>query len=473
MGILKDLYDIAHNNSPDFDIDDVLGDDTSPISRVQPVSYDSIAKQAKNGVMQFPIIASRSISFEDMQMVSKACERNFASFLQVVFTMNQITSADNPQEFVNQYHQNMRNNIKGAGDLIGLVFNSADIPHEVRNQVMTALKEGSVSEDVMFELKTLDEKFTPINIKEIMLYEAQGGTPANAAQNAGEEENTDDNNGSGNNPNNGRHGPHGGRQNNNNGNNNRNGGNTTYNTSIKLGGGGGSKPYNPHHELKRIPDNVFVDNDAKKANELIPTLLRVRILKDMGDESKWIEFIVGVKAMIHPVDSKDMIDHVVEALRDRGKLFKFIRWTTGELSFFKDLIFNIDQAKRDVTEIKAGTASTWWRTLKNIKASRRFHKWTRTSPVLPNATLVMSMEEVDFIKANYSFDITEDAIAERIIESFSLLQFVIVDHAADVCYFYADGDDRYNVVTYKGLERENGNADKQFKEILSAVNKLR
>ena len=465
MGLLRDLFDIAHNNSPDFDPGDIFDDADSPVTKVRPVSYDSIAKQAKNGVMQFPIISSRSISFADMQMVSKACERNFASFLQVVFTMNQITNTDNPQEFVHQYHQNMRTNIKGAGDLIGLVFNSADIPHHVRNQVMTALQEGSVTEDVMFELKTLDEKFVPIDIKKVMLYEAQGGgRPSPGGRGRG-------NGGGGNNH---RHGNHHGGRNSNNNNNSSNRGGDTYNIKIGGGGGGGGKAYNPHQDPGNLlPKNLFVDNDAKKANELIPTLMRVRILKEMGDDSKWIEFVVGVKAMIHPVDSQDMIQHVVEALKERGKLFKFIRWTTGELSLLKDLIFNIDQAKKDVTEIKAGTASTWWRALKNIKASRRFHKWTRTDPVLPNATLVMSMEEVDYIKANYSFDIMDDDVAEKLIESFSLLQFVVVDHASDVCYFYADGDDRYNVVTYKGLERENGNADKQFKEILSAVNKLR
>ena len=467
MGLLKDLFDIAHDNSPDFNPGDIFDDADSPVSRIKPVSYDSIAKQAKNGVMQFPIIASRSISFPDMQMVSKACERNFASFLQVVFTMNQITNTDSPQEFVHQYHQNMRNNISGAGDLVSLVFNSADIPHHVRNQVMTALKEGSVTEDVMFELKTLDEKFVPIDIRKVMLYEANGVNGRGGNNNGGQGQQ------GGNNNNNNRHGAHGGNNNRNNSNNNGGGKGDTYNIKVG-GGGGGGKPYNPHQVVKDLlPSNVFVDNDAKKANELVPTLMRVRILKEMGDDSKWIEFIVGVKAMIHPVDSQDMIEHVVEALKDRGKLFKFIRWTTGELSLLKDLIFNIDQAKKDVTEIKAGTASTWWRTLKNIKASRRFHKWTRTDPVLPNATLVMSMEEVDYIKANYSFDIMEDVVAEKLIESFSLLQFVVVDHAADVCYFYADGDDRYNIVTYKGLEKENGNADKQFKEILNAVNKLR
>lgn len=409
MGILRDLYDIAHDQTtlPDIDPSTVFDDEDGPVrARRAPVSYDSIAKQAKEGTAQFPVLATRSLSYDNIQMIAKACERNFASFLQVVFTMNQITNTDNPQDFVNQYHQNTNTNIKGAGDLIGLVFNAAEVPQEVINRLCIAFEMDSIPFDTQFELTSINEKFIPMNTRMMMSMEARG-------------------------------------------------------------------TFNPHQQVKeKLPEDLFVDNDAKKANELIPTLMHVRILKDMGPDSRYVDFVVGVKAMIHPIKSEDMIDHIVAQLQDRGKLFSFIRWTTGEISFFKDLVFNIDQAKKDVSEIHSGQASTWWRALKNIKTSRRFHKWTRTGPVLPNATILISMEEVDFIKANYDFDLTEDAVGERIINRFGLLQFIIVDASSELAYFMLDGETRYNIVTFKMLERQNGDADKQFKEILRAVNKL-
>lgn len=409
MGILRDLYDIAHDQTtlPDIDPTTAFDDEDGPVrAKRAPVSYDSIAKQAKEGTAQFPVLATRSLSYDNIQMIAKACERNFASFLQVVFTMNQITNTDNPQDFVNQYHQNTNTNIKGAGDLIGLVFNAAEVPQEVINKLCIAFEMDSIPFDTQFELKSINEKFIPMNTRMMMSMEARGA-------------------------------------------------------------------FNPHQAVKeKLPEDLFVDNDAKKANELIPTLMHVRILKDMGPDSKYVDFVIGVKAMIHPIKSEDMIDHIVAQLQDRGKLFSLIRWTTGEISFFKDLVFNIDQAKKDVSEIHSGQASTWWRALKNIKTSRRFHKWTRTGPVLPNATILISMEEVDFIKANYGFDLTEDAVGERIINRFGLLQFIIVDASSELAYFMLDGETRYNIVTFKMLERQNGDADKQFKEILRAVNKL-
>jgi hypothetical protein len=58
------------------------------------------------------------------------------------------------------------------------------------------------------------------------------------------------------------------------------------------------------------------------------------------------------------------------------------------------------------------------------------------------------------------------------LEAYSLLSLVVVDAATEVAHFFNDGSDRYSAVTFKGLERQNGDADKQFKEILKAVNKL-
>ena len=44
------------------------------------------------------------------------------------------------------------------------------------------------------------------------------------------------------------------------------------------------------------------------------------------------------------------------------------------------------------------------------------NKYTRRSPVLPNATLVLSMEEVEFIKANFQFDVLEDKYGKKLVD---------------------------------------------------------
>jgi hypothetical protein len=620
MGILRDIFDIAHDNARDvdFDIDGAFGDDEEgrPITKYRPVSYDSIVKQAKKGTMQFPLICTRSLDYEDIQTIAKACEIDFASMLQVVFTMNQTTNTDNPQEFINQYHQNINNNIRGAGDMISLVFNSAEIPIDIRSSIVTENREQLVPYNQQFEMKTVNEKFEPINSREQLMegkrwnafrsaigkgkkkvittatsaknnaINAAGDTVKSEARNTKKAFDSGVKDGVSKALSNigkgvadrlpgtpgkvaggiaalggaaaagkwaiGKY-------------NNKNTGGTNFasdhidnvhigdsyqsrkddykkkkkdndveapkgeeaakegwyigngqvmevnfgnHTSANSGGVNfqgkvdhvdhseqhiGSyvdkyedkskasydthihqaKGYNPYQIVRdQIPANIFADSDVKKANDLAPTLMNVRILKEMGEDSKYVSFVCGVKAVIHPVNSDDMIDHITSALRERGKLFRFLQWTTGEISFFKDLVFNIDQAKKDIKEIRSGKASTWWRALKNIKASRRFHKWTRTGPVLPNATIVISMDEVEYIKSNHGFDLMEEELGEKILKAYNLIQFIIVDPSSQVVYFMADGETRYRMLTYKGLERQAGQADKQFKEILRAANKL-
>ena len=456
MGVLKDLFMIAsEKHFSDIDPDDFFHDeDNQPMAKVRPVSYDSVAKQAKQGIMQFPIISSRALSYDIMMIISKASERNFASFLQTVFTMNQVTSTDNPKDFIKQYHQNMSSSVKGPGDMMSLVFNSSEAPQEVLNGLSVLLNEANFIFEEQFELKSINDKFIPINVKNTIVSEASNDN-RQLRFHQGDSYKTDSHNQSTIN--------YGG-----------SGNRTTRNTSYKEETHYHQpSKFNPYADgSKLLPKDIFVDNDARKANELIPTLMHVRILKEMGEESKFIDFICGVKAVVHPVDSADMVKHLVDVLSDHGTLFKLIRWTTGELSFFKDIVFSIDQMKDDVKEIKSGKASTWWRALKNIKASRRLHKFTRTSPVLPNATFVVSQEEADYIKANHGFDILSDNESQKIMKAYGLLQFGVVDAASEVAHFFLYGDDRYSVITFKGLERQNGDAEKQFKDILRAVNKL-
>ena len=410
MGILKDLIDVATTMSSDvdFDMDDIFNDDDnlfgSSIRRVKRcTSNDSIAKQAKHGVMQFPVLASKSLAFSDVQIAAKACERNFAHLLQVIFSMNQISDTSDPIEYIRQFHQNVDTTGSGTSAL-RFVFNS-DLSAVERNDIMRRVQEGLVTFEEMFTLTSLNSKYIPRDTRH-------------------GRDDDDDN----------------------------------------------DVVYNPDWNL---PKQLFVDGDVKKCNELVPTLLHVRILRP-NDNGKdiFIDFIVGVKAVVHPLTSEEIIKHVVEVYKDRGTLFKIITWTTGEISFFKDLVLNVDQIKDEIKEVRSGKASTWWSALKNIKAKRRLNKYTRRSPVLPNATLVLSMEEVEFIKANFQFDVLEDKYGKKLLEGLNILQVCVMDSSSEIMYSFIDGSQHWEVITYKALERDAGNSDKQFKEILKAVNKL-
>ena len=440
MSILNDLYKIAHaTNVPDFDDLDEYLDDDLELSKVKSYNYDSIAKQAKDGVMQFPFICTRSLSLETVQMLTKASERNFASLLQVVFNMNQITDTSNPADYIRKFHRNINDSINGPRDAVTFVFNS-EIPDAMRRDIMRKVCEGNIVFSDMFEMKTLNEKYMPKDYKMMIALEARGGHghKGKGKKNATIKKNN-------------------------------------YNTSFNVHGGGGSRNNrNDPPKSSFVPTNLFIDSDVRKANEMQPTLMHVRILHERptSDKSEYVDFIVGVKATIHPIASEDMIDHMVAILQDRGKLFDFIRWTTGEISLFKDLIFNVDAIKDEIKGVRTGKSSKWWTILKQIKAKRKMNHWTMREPILPNASLIVSMEEVDYIKANYGFDILEDETGKKILNALNIISFSVVDTASEVVHTMTDGDSSYTINTFKGLEKDTGNAERQFKDILKAVNKL-
>ena len=438
MSILKSLIDVCNDiksiDAPDMTDIMLDEDEKTGVSRVpRAASYDSIAKQAKNSVMQFPFLASRTLSFDNMQMVAKAGERNFGAFLQTLFTMNMITNADSPQEFVRQFHQNSNNTVNGPSDVFTFIFNSAVPSKEDMEQITENLIDGNFTIDQVFNMESLNTQFKPKEAASVY-----------AAAMEGKENNKD----------------------------------VKHHVDIQVRGSNSTVDISGGSKGDRItkielPRDVYVDADAKKANELMPTLIRVRMFKDMGHgRGEHIDFIVGIKATIHPIASEDMINHLVAVFQDRGKLFKFLTWTTGEIAFFKDLIFGVDEIKNEIKDTRSGASSKWWTALKNIKAKRRMHKLTLREPILPNASLVISREEVDFIKANYGFDILDDDNASKLIKNLNILSFYVVDASSEVVYTFVDGADHFEINTFKSLERESGNTDRQFRDMLRAINKL-
>ena len=93
----------------------------------------------------------------------------------------------------------------------------------------------------------------------------------------------------------------------------------------------------------------MTDNDCKKANEMVPTTLAVSVnVKDNGNFGGTVNFVIGIKTILHPVSSDEMVRNVVNGCRHTNKFFNFIRWTTGELTFIKDFVLNMDEIKEEM-----------------------------------------------------------------------------------------------------------------------------
>lgn len=457
--------------------------------------HASLSKSSSENTLQFPVICTRAIDLENMMMISKGLERNYATFAQLVFTNNPVFRVDGKQgmtQYIRQFHQNTDVRFDASTDLIStlgpLLTESAilddcelsliSIVHEgVDRTVVASNKRQMISLMDYMRQDIINEKFTP-RIDSIYTNNTTLASRFNSSVLEKSSKKT---------------------------NNNIYTDNRVYNNdnradnSTQLSGNAavnriehnvekqyvtnkyidgelyGSSSSNSGSMDYQLPKNILQDNDVKKSNELVPTILRLKVIlaNKNGDMQQSYEFTLGVKAHLHPVDSDEMVKNMVSACRNNNRVFDFIRWTTGEISFFKDFLFSIDEMKDDVVSKSKG-ASPWWSLLKRRKALAKIkNRALLGNRLLPNSTIVISAEEVEYIKSEYGYDLMDKRLVKKIMDTFFLLGFVILDPSTEIAYLMFDGNIDFQTITFDGLNRENSNSrNVDAKEIIKLMNRM-
>jgi hypothetical protein len=213
---------------------------------------------------------------------------------------------------------------------------------------------------------------------------------------------------------------------------------------------------------------VLSDREVKKANDMMPYALQVRLMavNDKKEFVQFIDFVLGVKTILHPVESDDVLENIQRVLQNRSPFFKFLKWTTGEISLFKNIILNLDDVKSDVIN-KASGKSPWFSKLKRLKDRRLGVKdFTVPYAMIPNTTLVITSYEADYLRNHYAIDVTSAKVARRLIDSMFLMAFIIVDEGTGTVDILYDGSSDYQTYSLETLEREVSlNSNKLGREI--------
>lgn len=464
MGILRDIIDTVK------DVSSIASD-----SKLRHKRTTSLSKTSLEGTLQFPVLVSKSLDIETLQMVSKGLERQYASFVQIALSMNPTLDLSTDRDaigYLRRFHQNT--NVRmGAEDITNAGFdllkeNYAGYSDEL-NQVLlfAAVYEGSTArlvasnkeqlESILEHVRhdVLNDKFIPRNgtymfanssmAKYHNVLEAKGTNPQPKRsvpdQRKGAVKASED--------------PY------------------VQSPSQRAQDEGTIQRERKAFEL---PNNMLKDNDARKANELVPTTMHVRtiLLDREGKSQGTMDFMIGIKATMHPIVSDEIVHNVVNGIQNKQKFFNFVRWTSGEIGFFKDFLFNIKGIKDDVVNRSAG-ASPWWITLKRRRTlSRVGQALMNRHQILPNASIVMSMEEVNFIKSEYGYDLLQPSVVDKIMSEYFLLGFAVVDNSTQIAHFLFDGQEEFQSVTFSALEREKsgGGGGNDFKDVIKLIQRV-
>lgn len=219
----------------------------------------------------------------------------------------------------------------------------------------------------------------------------------------------------------------------------------------------------------------LMDSDVKKANELVPAMLIVNYAIDPGHDKELIQAsgIVGVKTRLIPLDSFEIMQKLISKNKDKSGLLKLIKATTGETKFLKDFILAIDKAKVDaLAKSKKGSVNPIWKVLERRAAVSDLRKALgQKNDASPITTLVITQEEVDFLKKEANMNIDDVNTANFILHAYNLMGLVIVDESTETAKFLFDGEfDTFDMLPFNALEREAGDAS-MYKKVINLMSK--
>lgn len=422
------------------DIMDVIGGVKAATDVVKDKSFrpsgnvGSIAKRASNLVLVFPVLVSSSLSYNTAVMISKAIERKCVTLLQMLFSAAQITDAQNLFDYIGQFHTNLDPNNMNFGDFMNIMDN---LTHEGAVQIDKDVYEA-IKEDMMNLDYVLDESFSEHSLNDFSFQRnIYGEGHIVLSESDGRYQNT-----------------------------------ISHPSPKSIGQ---SEEENKWLQQKtELFRTQLSQADVIKANELVPTMLIVNFKsKQDGGHSILASGVIGVKAKLYPIDSMDICNRCVTKYKDKQGLFNFIRFTTREISFFKDFLFAIDRAKiRAINMADKSNNGRMFNILEKRADKNRFMSKLGKNDASAIASLVVSQEEVEYMKKYFRFNLEQGATSKAVLEGYNLLNLVLVDESIEVAKFMADdGSGMFETVTFDSLTRESRDGMKT-NAIMNIISKL-
>lgn len=449
--VVKDIVDVI-SDIKNFDQIDWINNRNST---------GSIAKRASNLVLVFPVIVSNALSMETAMIINKAIERKCCSLLQILFSSMQFANSDNLIDYLRKFHTNL--DLKSGMDLdefLDIMDKMVDEGTVIVNKEMYE----SIKEDMHNIDYHLSTDFNPVSINDYKIVNNYFGESSVVCEADSRNLNTgiyDDKdliaamNKSI---------------------NNRVDKSITkaFKKGITVNNNMGKADRNM--SAKDATDyftKQLLDNDIKKANELMPTTMVVNFISasDDGRDSERVTGIIGVKAKMYPVDSMDICNRLSSKIKDRNGLFNLVRASTREISFFKDLAFAIDKAKLDAVYMASDSNNArMFKVLERRAAKNKFSRLIKKNDASAITSLVLSQYEVEYLK-QMNINMEKSYNARSILEAYNLMDIVIADESLEIAKFiFDDGDGVYETLTFDALEKQSN--DNTYKKVVNLVSKI-
>lgn len=482
----------------------IAGDVVNPKS-VRVRNARSLARATSGLTLAFPVICSNTLPIETASMIAKAIERKNVSMLQMAFSAYNITNAKDAVEHLSKFHQNLnlsKMDLDKFMDAMEMLGESSYVyPEDVRavaedcKRNLNFILSNSISDTSLLEYAEITRYGQSKVIKEAIQ------KPRRVYDNGPGEEYTDDeiNNAAYDDEPNGigkdnarwylNQKAQEDRENKRNKQSQ-----TQHKDRMKQSDDQFNRKQDQQQrfhdddmENERIKQRqnavdsqrqqftaMLLPSDVKKANEMQPTLMLVQFYVNDKDRDLNVaqQFVCGVKSKLYAVGSDEILNKIITKNVDSDILLKLVKVSTREISFVKDFLLGLDEARLDaLSKSRKGSGSRIFKALERraIKGKiRRSLRMENSAKAI--SSLVISSEEAEELKKYENIDIYQPRTIVPIMEKLNLLYFAVVDTTAESVDIITDGENEYETYSFTNLERES--SDNTYKKVVNLITKV-
>lgn len=435
----------------------------------------SISALARDLILQYPVLISADVAYDDAIVLAKALELQYASLQIMVLSADTAfgvdpTSTAGVRDLLARYHSNndTPNMVSYAGNMIYNVgsviqsFESVDAEEISLTKVKTlefthpdefleSLWERPISAN---ESTTLNDLYNPSKALIDTVSRAVESVEISAAAEA--------NNGPNPNP------PTPSKPNIFSIANNINNPAMQYDVR-KTAGKGDPNDSRYKKDLDLSPQNAKMYKLERDYSKLEPTMLELEFFVKNGDNSGLRRAVIGISTMPRAIPSDAMRANVIKALQHDNTGFKFIAWTRGEQKLVKDFLFSVSRIKEDA--MAKSKYDKWFAALRKRKRNAKAFKGSRNA-INPLTTIILTKNDVALIKQSSGFDLLDEETATKLMDSLYLLCFMVVDTDTGIVSTLLDGQRYFTETTVNHLKKSNkdkGNDLTNVREMLKLL----
>lgn len=423
--ILKDIVDVLDG------VKDLSGDVTKGFIGGKN-QFTSLTRNANNLILTFPVLCTKGISVETASMISKAIEKYCVTLLQLLLNSVQFSDKETVEDYISQFHTNITVGDKITSKDFFSFLDAIDAQIDegaikiTDNEMYSLFKEGmseinNVAKVALNEKSLMDLQFynnSGTQYIQEAIRDVSGITPRNKYRSSREENNA---------------------------------------------------------RADSRFNEYITNSDLKKANELMPTKVLVNFTKvEDGVPVPFRNGVIGVKCKLYTVDSMEIVERIASKYADSNWVREFIRASTGEISFLRDFVFALDRAKIDaINTNRKGSVAKMFKVLERRALKFRLSKWkANKADCSPITTLVISQDELEYLKKEYDINLENRNIAIKLMDSYNFMGLVIVDEPAESASFIWDNgnESSYDTLSFRSLERESD--DKNYRKVINLMTKI-